>query len=152
AAPGAPDTAHEHHLTTTKSFGNPLAIDLAPGRPTLCNPLHAPPEHGNTTTTHHIWYRARRNAWYNLGYLLAKPRKRKLLQSNAWQATMTAWNDGLFTALATHMIVSLSNETAVRKESGLNFDKDELNCGGLRRYPPRHRAISTRHGLAYVNQ
>ena len=89
----------------------------------------------------HIWFSARRSTWYNLGYLLTQLRKRKLLQANAWQGTMTVWNDGLFTALAAYIIILLSKEAASRRESGLNFDKDTNYCGGLRRYPPRRRAL-----------
>ncbi|MFM7979498.1 MAG: hypothetical protein ACKPKO_09305, partial [Candidatus Fonsibacter sp.] len=67
---------------------------------------------------------------------MAKLRKHKLLQSNAWQATMMVWNDGLFSALAAHIIILLSKEAAIRRESGLNFGKDGLFvlvCAAIRR-------------------
>ena len=55
------------HLCGVPRFGKPLAEHLARGHPGLCPRLRASVGFGKSTGGSHIWYKAPRGTWHNLG-------------------------------------------------------------------------------------
>ena len=89
---------------------------------------------GKRTPVTHVWYHAACDRWFNLGSFLDDERLQSL--GNAWQLNAAVWNDGLFTMLATNILLVLRDEADFRRGQGSGFEDSELVvlvCSTIRR-------------------